>query len=125
MSETLHLNLGGGEFEATPDNTTLFTFMGRTAIHGIEVDNQQYNHLFFHTGEEDDNVLIGTYMFRSDLNSETWDIIAQHMLANDYPLVLNRREVPVCDIEAYGRFLDQKAHQESESLGDFIPEGWE
>lgn len=124
MSEHLRLNLGGNEFEARPDNTTLFTFLGRSAIRGVEMDHHRLNHVFFQTGEEDEGTLSGSYVFRTDKNEETFDTIVGHIVEHDYPMMLNRRDVPECDVNAYFNMLDLKATEEAGDLGDFLPEGW-
>ena len=123
MSEHLMLNLGGNEFESRPDNTTLFTFMGKTALNGIEYDNSRVNHIFFQTGNEDDQTMSGTYIFRTEANAGIFDTILSHITTNDYPMVLNRRDVPQCDWDAFQRMIDQQAA--SEEIPDTLPEGWE
>lgn len=124
MSEHLRLTLGGQEFESTPDNTTLYTFLGKTAIQGIEFENSRLNHIFLQTGDETEDTITGSYVFRTDQNANIWDTIATHIMTNDYPMVLNRRDVPACDWEAFNRMLEQKANEEAGDIGDFVPEGW-
>ena len=123
MSEHLMLNLGVNEFESRPDNTTLFTFLGKTALNGIEFDNSRVNHIFFQTGSEDDQTMSGTYIFRTEANAGIFDTILSHITTNDYPMVLNRRDVPQCDWDAFQRMIDQRAA--SEEIPDTLPEGWE
>ena len=123
MSEHLHLRFGEAEFEAKPENTTLFTFLGKTALRGLEMDNSRFNHIFFQTGTEDETTISGSYMFRTEENSETFDTIMNFVAGHDYPMVLNRRSVPECDVEAYFRMLDQRAA--AEEIPDTLPEGWE
>lgn len=122
MSEHLRINLGGSEFESTPYNTTLFTFLGRAAINGVEFDLSRANHVFFETGDTENNVIAGTYLFRTEDTAQTYDTIVQYMADNDYPMVINRRELPECDYNAYNRMLDQFAATEKSE--DFIPEEW-
>ena len=125
MSENLTLTFGdGNEFECTPDNTTLFTFLGKTALGGISIDSGRFNHVFFQTGEEDEETMTGTYMFRTDRNEETFDTVVSHIAEFDYPMVLNRREVPECDIRAYNNMIKNRAKAELEDLDDFFPESW-
>lgn len=124
MSEHLHLRFGEVEFEATPDNTTLFTFLGRSAIRGVQMDHSRINHIFFQTGEQDEDTLSGSYVFRTDKNEQTFDTIVNHIVEHDYPMMLNRRDVPECDINAYFNMLEQKAIEEAGDLGDFLPEDW-
>lgn len=122
MSEYLLLNLGGNEFESRPDNTTLFTFLGKTALNGIEFDNSRLNHVFFQIGEETEESMSGTYIFRTEQNANIWDTIATHIMTNDYPMVLNRRDVPECDWDAYNRMLDLQVG--NEDIPDTLPEDW-
>ena len=124
MSEHIHLRFGESEFEATPDNTTLFSFLGRSAIRGVMMDHHRFNHIFFTTGEQDEETMSGSYVFRTDKNEEVFDNIVSHIVEHDYPMMLNRRDVPECDISAYFNMLEQKAAEESGDLGDFLPEGW-
>src|SRR5690349_10111711 len=98
MSEYLHLDLGGEEFEATPENTSLFTFLGQTALNGLMLDNERFNHIFFYKEMTDRGNLSGSYMFRTENNGDTWDAIANYIATNDYPMSLNQREVPDCDV---------------------------
>jgi hypothetical protein len=124
MSESLHLDFNGQAFEATPDNTTLFTFMGRAAIRDeIEIDLSTFNHVFFQTGDEDDTTMTGSYMFRTAKNEGTFDVILSHIASEDFPMVLNRRSVPDCDVKAYYNMIDNVAT--SEQVGDFIPDEWQ
>jgi hypothetical protein len=118
----LELRLGNEDFEATPYNTTLFTFLGRAALNGVEIDLSRFNHVFLQRGDVDEQTMSGSYIFRTERNGEVFDAIVSHMAEHDYPMVLNRREVPECDVDAYNRTLDQIAS--SEEVGDFIPEGW-
>lgn len=122
MTEHLHLNLGGEDFESTPENTTLFTFLGTTALNGAIVNNAQFNHVFFQKGNEDDNTLVGSYMFRTINNEGVFDTIMTHIASEDYPMVLNRRDVPECDITAYNNMVENVASQEHAE--DFIPDEW-
>jgi hypothetical protein len=118
----LELRLGDEDFEATPFNTTLFTFLGRAALNGIEIDLSRFNHVFLQRGEVDEQTMSGSYIFRTERNSEVFDAIVSHIVEHNYPMILNRRDVPDCDVDAYNRTLDQIAA--SEEVGDFIPDGW-
>lgn len=119
---TLRLNLGNDrEFEMTPYNSTLFTFMGKTALNGIEFDNANVNHIFLQTGEETEAAMIGTYIFS---NAEHFNTIAAFMVDSEFPLVLNRRDVPECDWNAYRTHVEQRAAAEAEEIGDFLPDDW-
>ena len=108
----MRLGLSGGEFEATPENSHLYTFMGRLAM---------YNHIFLVTSEGE-GTISGTYLFNQiHTSQEVFDELSDFMIANDYHTDLNRREVPDCDVKAY----DDTVVGMTEDLGDTIPEGWE
>lgn len=124
MSERMILRFGEREFETSPENTTLYTFLGKTALHGVEMENSRFNHMFFVTGEESEETVSGSYMFRTEENAETWDTIAQFLADNAYPMILNRRDVPDCDVTAYMNMLENRIQADTDDLGDFIPEGW-
>lgn len=119
----IRLRFGEAEFEATPQNTTYFSFLGKTAIRGIEFEQARANHIFFQTGDEDDTTVSGSYMFRTDNNSDVYDTILNYMVEHRYPMIINRREIPQCDIDAYFRMIDQQAA--AEEIPDTLPEGWE
>lgn len=114
MEEEAKLNLylgDGREFEMTPDNATLFTFIGRLAM---------YDHVFLETGEpKDDDTMIGTYVFNQ---AEAYPQLSSFMVEYDYPMILNRRDVPQCDQDAYGRYVDQVASKEE--IPDTFPDDW-
>lgn len=96
------------EFYATRDNTSLFTFLGRTAL----------DHIFVNTevDEENEKVMIGTYIFRCHRMFEPME---DYMVVNDYPLHLNLPEVADCDEEAFNRMV----HQQATDI-DTIPADW-
>ncbi len=122
MSEHLRVNLGGNEFESTPYNTTLFTFLGKAAINGVDFDISRVNHVFFESGNTEENTVQGSYLFRTESTAEVYDTIVQFMADNDWPMVINRRDLPQCDYDAYNRMLDQ--YVANEVSEDFIPEEW-
>lgn len=103
----MKLDLQGSEFEATPENTTLFTFLGRIAC---------YSHVFIQTGPEDDEVMVGTYVFASH---PVYENMAQFMAEYGYPMHTNLREVADCDVNAYDRMISQQTNDL-----DHIPDEW-
>lgn len=105
---TITLHMETGEFVASPINTTLFTFLGRLAI---------YNHIFVQTGDEDDRVMVGTYVFSTH---SVYQDIVNFMVEEDFPMMLNRLEVPDCDVNAYNRMIEQHMGD----VGDTIPDDW-
>lgn len=96
------------EFESTPFNTTLFTYLGRLAC---------YDHVFIQTGDENDTTMVGTYVFNTH---PVYPDMSAFMIEHDFPLMLNRVEVPDCDVEAWQRMVAQQV----DDLDQGIPEGW-
>lgn len=90
----MKLSFGSREFEATPDNTSLFQFMGRLAC---------YNHVFMQTNEEDEEPT-GTYVFNQH---PVYPQMIEYMIANDYPMHLNLRQVAECDVNAFNQMVQQ------------------
>jgi len=102
----MHLRLSGNaEYRATRDDTSLFTFLGRTA----------FNHIFIHTGSED-NVMIGAYVFHCH---PAYEAMSEYMFANDYPMHLNLPEVAPCDQLAW----ETMVHEQVEDT-DYLPSDW-
>lgn len=101
------ITVGEGRFEATPVNTSLFSYLGRIAC---------YSHVFMHTGDKDEKTMIGTYVFASHT---IYEEMVEYMIENDYPLHVNLREVANCDINAYNSFIEQQLDDT-----DCIPEDW-
>ena len=108
MSEHLNLNLGGEPFEMTPDNASLFTFVGQGAL---------YNHVFLQQEELEENRVRGTYVFST---SQSFQPLMNFMLEQGYPMHLNLRQVAQCDQDAY----EQVIAQQLDDLDSGLPEGW-
>lgn len=121
----IELTLGGEPFTATPLNSHLFTFAGRTVLeNGLTVENSTYNHVFLYSAEEqepDDGVLRGTYVFQPEIVQQMGSV----MIAYGFPCRLSQRYVQECDIQAYNTYVERNAEYFAEELGDFIPEDWE
>ena len=96
----------GFEFEAKPDNTVLFTFMGKLAL---------YDHVFFIRDEEKGQ---GSYLF--NLHS-SYEEVKGYMLENGYPAHINMQEVAECDMNAFDHMLHNDAEAELESG---VPDDW-
>lgn len=93
----MRLNLPSGEqFEAVPDNTTLFRFAGALAV---------YNHVYCYdtNGEE---VTQSFYIFNFISGYKTME---EYMVENAYPLHDNLREISSGDIDAYDRAVKATA----------------
>ena len=110
---SLRIQLGEhGEFDATPENSSIFTFLGKTAINGVEWDNSRFNHIFLQINELDEERLSGAYIFS---DTPAYETLANYLLQNGYPLHCNIRNVAECDIEAF--FARQEAIFDKEVEG--------
>lgn len=99
---SMQLSFGnGGEFEATPENTSLYRFVGRLACH---------NHVFIVTNPEES---AGTYIFSI---TPVYREMEAYMVANDYPIHDHLRQVAQCDLDAYERMLNQAAENLSDDM---------
>lgn len=103
---SMKLHFGDREFEATPDNTTLFRFMGQLAM---------YNHVFFATDEENG---VGTYLFNQH---PFYQEIEAYMVENKYPTHDNLRAVAECDVNAFKKMVDNY----TEEIPDYVPDDWQ
>lgn len=97
------INFGDRRFEATPDNTSLFRFMGHLAM---------YNHVFIVTDEEEGQ---GTYLFAQNPAYPTFE---QYMIENEYPIHDHLRDIANCDVEAFDKMIAQYGA----SLPDYLPD---
>ena len=97
----------GRTVEATRDNTSLFTHLGRYAI---------YDHIFVVTDEHSN---VGSYIFSSH---KAYEPMSEYMWENDYPMHLNLTEAAKCDIKAWNLMVHEDAEHDLEAG---IPEEWE
>lgn len=95
------------EYVANPRNTKLFTFAGELASRDVVSLDLE--------GQSDD--IPGLFIF-NDL--EVYEEIIGHMVRNDYPLLLNLREVPPAIETAFQTHLDQTVDENP--IDDFIPD---
>lgn len=113
---TMRLTIRDREYEATPENTSLFRFMGKLAM---------FDHIFLATDEHpdgEDTPIGGLYIFR---DIDLFDDIEDFMLEHDYPMHLNLREVAQCDYDAHQKYITQCVEEESVELPDeFNLEDW-
>lgn len=107
--KSIVINLGDEDFEITPRNATLFTFLGQNAL---------YNHVFIQTGQEEEGRIAGTYLF-SDIDG--FPKLRKLMRQLHFPAVLDMPDVAECDMEAF----DLHVHHMTEDLELGVPEGWE
>lgn len=103
----LEITMNGERFVATRENTSLFTFLGELAV---------YDHIFIQTGEEDDTVMTGGYLFK---NQEVWHEMAGFLFENLYPMHLNLPEVADCDRRAFEATMYPDIRSE-----DTFPQDW-
>lgn len=127
MSESIEnpsfiLRVGDVEIEATPDNASLYTFIGHTAVLGALFENSSANHIFlFDKLADPDEPQGGRYVF---LSEESTDTILPYMVTTGYQCHVNLPQVSSGDMEAYQTFARRVAEHEAEETPDFIPEDW-
>ena len=121
----IELTLAGEPFVATPLNTELFTFVGKTILQtGEIIENSSRNHVFLQReesriNEDGHEVTNGTYIFAP----ETVNILGAAMLRHDFPARINQRSIPQSDEDAYQTYIAQQISQDE--IGDFMPDGWD
>lgn len=103
----LPLEFNQEPFEATRHNTTIFTYFGQLAM---------YNHVFVQTRAEEQS-MIGAYVF---CDHPAFQYITSHAMEYDWPMVLNRNEVPECDMTAW-----DNAHLGDLRGTDSFPDEWQ
>lgn len=101
----MFIKLEGEEFESTPDNTSLFRFIGNLAI---------YNHVYICLDAEEGK---GTYVFNQNPAYETFE---EYMVANDYPIHDNLRDISDCDLDAF----EEMVKIYTDKIPDSVPEEW-
>ena len=106
----LRLNINDSEFEATRDNTSLYTFLGKAGL-----NLSMYNHIFCKT-EDEDGVARGFYLWQ---HYEVYPEIVEFMAEHSYPAHLNMIEVPDFDKDAFDRAI------EASTDFDTLPEEWQ
>lgn len=106
--EPLRLTLGNDDFEATPENTSLFTYVGVCAVH---------DHVFLELTHNEKQAF-GRHIFRV-LETEIYDHITKHIKRNHYPQHLNLLQVAQCDVDAF----NMQAFKDL-IVTDEVPEGW-
>lgn len=103
---SLPLKWGDRRLEMTPRNSILYTFMGRTAVTSanetFEANNEVFNHVWIVTGENR-----GMY-FWAEHDPEEYAQMAHFMVEHSFPMLLNNREVPACDVQAWLDEVDKE-----------------
>ena len=109
MSKHLEVNIGDNEFIVTPENTSLFTFMGEAAL---------YDHVFMKRERNEQNQVIGNFVFANGKQPHIYEYLMNFIIAEDYPIHMNIREAAECDIAAFEREM-------FEGFEDGIPDNWD
>lgn len=126
MSESraprIKLDLEGiGSYELRRDNSALFTFIGHTAVQGLEFDNEKLDHVYVVPDEETEE-FTGIYIFKSF--SPKYQALAQFMFNNQYQAHLNCPDVPNPDVEAYQNILNKRTEMYRSEIPDFLPDNF-
>lgn len=124
MSEqdpALTLNMGdGSKMELNHRNTTLYTFLGRTAIRDIVFENSSANHVFVRTGVNEQEQPRGMYFFEKF--HPVYKDIAKFVLEKELPSIQNMHTVPECDMKAYMGQVDKEEAKFHATLAGVLPE---
>lgn len=103
---SMKIGFPDGEFDATRENTSLFTFMGKLAL---------YNHVFFVKDEEEG---IGSFLFSLH---PSYKEISDYMVEHQYPSHINLQEVAECDMDAYEDMIHEYT---APDLEGGVPDEW-
>ena len=90
-------------FEANRDNTSLYRHIGSLAV---------YNHAYIDLGDN-----LCTRVWR---HNDSYEKVESFMIANDYPIHDNLRQVNKHDADAYDDMISRQMTDLEQ-----IPEGWE
>ena len=103
----LHMKDSDEVFEATPENTSLFQFAGLAASR---------SHVFLQTGEsEADSSVTGAYIFSFN---PSYKQMVQFMVAHEFPMHLNLRQVADCDEDAYQDAIAKASEGSADNIDD-------
>lgn len=117
----LNLNLGDGrKLEMTPENSTLYTFLGHTVIGEMTIENSSINHVFVQTGNDERGQASGMYFF-NEFDGAYKDM-STHMTEYRYPMILNQHTVPACDLKVWYDRMDMEVARFNASLEGANPE---
>ena len=118
---SLTLNMSDGrKMELTHRNTTLYTFLGRTAIGDVAFENSSVNHVFIRTGLNEQQQPQGMYFFEKF--HPVYRDIAKFVLDKNLPSILNMHTVPECDMKAYMVEIDKEEAKFHAKLEGVLPE---
>lgn len=118
---TIILEIGDETFEATPFNTRLYTFVGRTVLeNGDTIDLSTRNHVYHAVEQTETEDGRGIFIF----DREVVRNLGAMMLQKNFPASLFNWTVPEGDEQAYQRWLARNEDKTAKDIGDYIPEGW-
>ena len=118
---SLRLNMGKGrKLELTHENTTLYTFLGKTALNDIEFDNTALNHVFIRLRDDKEGNPRGMYVF--ERFHPAYKDIASFAIEHSFTAVLNQRQIAECDLKAYGGQTQRQVEDFSAVLDGVMPE---
>ena len=120
----ININLGEGRRHRLDRNTaTLYTFAGHTALGDLVFDNTNLNHIFVQTSPVDDGfeqTMSGLYIFKAF--RPQYKELAFYMRTHEFPMALNIRRVPECDLRAYFNQAEEQADRFATEIPDFPDE---
>lgn len=118
----VNINMGDGtRYRLDRESATLYTFAGHTVLGGDTLfDNTNLNHVFLQTSEGLETTSTGLYIFRAF--RPQYEQLAYYMREHEFPMVLNMRRAPECDLAAYFRQAEETADQFATEIPDFPDE---
>lgn len=94
----LAIETGKGEVILSPSNTTIVKHIGKSAIDGVTVDNERFNHIVVEMGQRDDGSKFGALIFSFQ---RIYDEVEDYLENNQYPQLLNQRGIDEDLVAAY------------------------
>lgn len=117
----VNINMGDGtRHRLDRASATLYTFAGRTLLGDTLFDNANLNHIFLQTSEGTETTSMGLYIFRAF--RPQYEQLAYYMREHEFPMVLNQRRAPECDLAAYFRQAEETADKFATEIPDFPDE---
>lgn len=116
----INLNMGDEKHELSAENTTLYTFLGRTAIGDTQFENASVNHVFVNLGRNEQDEPQGMYFFEKF--HPVYQKIAAFAIEHSFPIIGNQRRVPECDLRAYMKHVDAEEARFHNALEGVFPE---
>lgn len=113
----------GSELLSDHTNTTLYTFLGQTAVGDSTFENPSANHVFVRTGFNKDNQPSGIYFF--ERFHSVYKDIAEFAIKHSFPAILNQPRVPECDLACYMKHVEAEQSAFREKLEGVMPEDFD